>query len=603
MTSDDLVRTAMTRGDHLDDVKRAQLWSQLEARLPSSPPGRAWSPFRVRFAVRTGFAVAALAAAVALVLFAHVHVGAPPSTDAFIAPPDTTLALRLGEHTRAILVGPAHVASVETSPTSTVVHFRSGTLLAEFEGGGGRSLRILAPGATIDIVGTLFAVESSTEKSCVSVEHGTVRFTSAGRVVMVTGGQSACTDTVFVRAISPSVHDALVHHENTRIADAPSLPSSSPASSPPLVFAPFPTLLPSLSSSATPSSSATLSSSTTPPRTAAVPTTVTGSVSVTSEPLQPATPPIPVARRPSASTSSTTIASSNVAKKTLSSSPTVSASLAGNETVSDAAPLPDTGQASPDTGRDIATIQSPASVSSLAVTTSPSTKASATTATSYAGASNTNDAAWSIVRSPSADSSSRTDSPPSRAGSPPSPTRSATMTVSSSLSSEPTAGTRDPTTPDALYADAEQALARSDLNGAERALAQLIALRPTSSLLDEALYEHARIAFLHRAWLTAQRDLGQLAGIPNSALAEQGAFLGCRVALEAHDDSAADCLTTFRTEYQSSPHDRDALAGLAELAYQRGGCLHARVYIDELLARYAGSQVARTWRQRCETVR
>src|ERR1700733_10576882 len=210
MTADDLLRTAFTIDDELDDIRRAQSWSRIESRLET----RAREPAKSRWplALAIGLGTAAAAAAVAFAVFSH-HV--PTS---FIAPADTRLSLHIDDATRAVLVGPAELEPVARSATMTVVRVRRGTLLGEFEGGHGRTLQILAPGAVIEIVGTLFSVEARADATCVSVSHGTVKLTTAARVQLVTTGQRACSVQTATSPIAPSMRDELAHHEATAIA-------------------------------------------------------------------------------------------------------------------------------------------------------------------------------------------------------------------------------------------------------------------------------------------------------------------------------------------------------------------------------------------------
>ena len=88
---------------------------------------------------------------------------------------------------------------------------------------------------------------------------------------------------------------------------------------------------------------------------------------------------------------------------------------------------------------------------------------------------------------------------------------------------------------------------------------------PTSPLIDQALYERARIAFSRRAWGEARHHLDALAALGASSLTEPGRYLACRVAVEAHDSDARRCLIDYRASYPSSPHDADAREMLARL--------------------------------------
>jgi outer membrane protein assembly factor BamD (BamD/ComL family) len=152
-----------------------------------------------------------------------------------------------------------------------------------------------------------------------------------------------------------------------------------------------------------------------------------------------------------------------------------------------------------------------------------------------------------------------------------------------------------------LYREAEAALGKHDLAAADRSLAQLVAEFSGSALLDQALYERARIAYLRHAWRDAQRQLDKLSMITTSALAEPGAYLACRIAIAASDGDAERCLIAYRAAYPASPHDRDVLDWLAELAFRSGGCAQAGSRIAELARSYPDTTAA--WRARCPEAR
>ncbi|HEX4454731.1 MAG TPA: FecR domain-containing protein [Kofleriaceae bacterium] len=395
MTADDLLRTALTTDDELDDIRRAQTWARIETRLAGQGRERARSRWPLALAI--GIGAVAVAAVIA------VLPGQTPTS--FIAPADTRLSLHLDGATRAVLVGPAELEPVAHSATTTVVRIRRGTLLGEFEGGHGRMLQILAPGATIEIVGTLFAVEARADATCVSVSHGTVKLTTAARVQLVTTGQRACSDQIGRSPIAPAMRDELAHHESAAIATA--APATPPAMPRPII----------------------------------TPIVI---------------PPAPV------------------------------------------------------------------------VAPSPPAK-------------------------------------PLDAG--------------------------------GLYAEAERALAARDPAAADRALAKLVVEFPATKLLDQAYYDRARIAFDRGVWAEARGDLDQLARLADSPLVEPGAYLRCRVAVAAADGSAAECFAGYRARFPRSPHDRDALAAIVELAFSAGGCAAAKPHIDELAARYPTS--AASWSATC----
>jgi outer membrane protein assembly factor BamD (BamD/ComL family) len=155
-------------------------------------------------------------------------------------------------------------------------------------------------------------------------------------------------------------------------------------------------------------------------------------------------------------------------------------------------------------------------------------------------------------------------------------------------------------TAESLYRSAEAALGKHDLAAADRALARLVADFATSPLVDEAIYERARIAYQRHAWSDARRLLEQLAQDRSSPLADPGAYLACRIAYETHDEGAARCLTDYRAAYPSSPHDVDVLGLLVDLAYRDGGCARATPVIDELAHAHPRASLVKAWRSRCE---
>jgi hypothetical protein len=168
--------------------------------------------------------------------------------------------------------------------------------------------------------------------------------------------------------------------------------------------------------------------------------------------------------------------------------------------------------------------------------------------------------------------------------------------VSRAADPEPPAQPRPPSAGE-LYRVAERALATGDRAGADRALAQLIALG--GSLVDQAHYERARIAYHGRAWSAARGHLARLAAIAGTPLAEPGRYLDCRIAVESKAADAERCFTAYRAAYPRSPHDLDVLAVLVQLAHARGGCAVVRTLRDELIARYPRTDHAAAWRSRC----
>lgn len=156
-----------------------------------------------------------------------------------------------------------------------------------------------------------------------------------------------------------------------------------------------------------------------------------------------------------------------------------------------------------------------------------------------------------------------------------------------------------PPTADDLYAAAERALGAGNLAEADRVLGRLVVEFPRSSLVDQALYERARIAYQQRKWATARRHLDQLAAVPRTTLAEPGQYLACRIAVQAKDGEAIGCLNDYRTAFPRSPHDLEALALIVQLTHASGGCAGAAIRIDELVRTHPKSRLAVAWRTRC----
>jgi hypothetical protein len=140
---------------------------------------------------------------------------------------------------------------------------------------------------------------------------------------------------------------------------------------------------------------------------------------------------------------------------------------------------------------------------------------------------------------------------------------------------------------------------RPDLAAADRALGRLVIEFPGSTLIDQALYERARIAYQQRAWPAARRHLEQLAAIRATPLAEPGQYLRCRIAVETREASAAACFVAYRKQFPRAPHDVDALGFLAQHAHASGGCAAAVGYVDELARTYPRMAITATWRTRC----
>ena len=130
----------------------------------------------------------------------------------------------LGDAIAITLTGPARAWSERAAGGGqTVVHLDRGRLLASLEGGTGRRLQVVSPGAITDVVGTLFSVEVVGGASRVAVAHGRVRVgivpgpsgdpPRASREIAA--GQSWLTTQPEPDEIEPRLAEALFEHERT----------------------------------------------------------------------------------------------------------------------------------------------------------------------------------------------------------------------------------------------------------------------------------------------------------------------------------------------------------------------------------------------------
>jgi len=101
---------------------------------------------------------------------------------------------RLGPSADLTLLGPLELTVRERQDLRVELALTRGALVGDFDGAGGRRLRICTGDATVEIVGTRFLVEANLGSTRVSVAHGRVRVESRGRVRMVDGGMSWSTE-------------------------------------------------------------------------------------------------------------------------------------------------------------------------------------------------------------------------------------------------------------------------------------------------------------------------------------------------------------------------------------------------------------------------
>lgn len=554
MKHNDLVRTAMTLDDELDDIKRARIWSRLEDRLaePEAPPAR-W-PILV--------GVAAVAALAVLALFGLLGTTPDQTARVLTIPVETTVSSNLGPHTRASLVGPAELELVGAPGPATTVRLRRGTLLADFAGGPGRSLRIEAPGAVIEIVGTLFAVEALDGGSCTSVSHGRVRVTSSTRTVDVGADERYCTSgTSEPQPIEETVKRALERHgavitaqvepviEAPAIATEPVVAMRTPDE--PRVAAPPPTA-PTATRAALPPSPVTA------PTATRAATTPSPSSAATATRSAPAPSPAPAAATPHAIRST---------------APTPSQSSSPAPTATRGAPVPSPAPAVTATAGAPGPSPAPATATPHAILSTAPTRSQSSSPASTA---------TSAIRSPA-----------------PAPSPEPVVVTAPTLAIVPTPLPPLPVTATDLYRAAETALGSGDLAQASRALDRLVTEFPSSPLVDQAHYEAARIAYKQRSWATARRHLARLAAVPRTPLAEPGHYLSCRIAVETRERGAASCLVEYRKAFPRSPHDLDALALVVQLGHASGGCAAVTNEIAELARRHPNSKHAAAWRARC----
>ena len=134
----------------------------------------------------------------------------------------------MGDAIAITLTGPARAWSERAADNAaenrrTVVHLEQGRLLASLEGGAGRRLEIVSPGAVTDVVGTLFSVEVVGDASRVAVAHGRVQVSAAPGSSgappraprEIAAGQSWLTTLPEPDGLGPALADALADHERT----------------------------------------------------------------------------------------------------------------------------------------------------------------------------------------------------------------------------------------------------------------------------------------------------------------------------------------------------------------------------------------------------
>jgi hypothetical protein len=218
-----LIRENASKADDaLDDLTRARVFGRVQARLgtrtdrdrrPEGPtrtirPRIAWSlAFAavtiLAFALGTRLRKAEPGLAVAPVTLEPYALDVPAEPRAPISgkdldhlelPAHASMRARLGQTADLTLLGPLELTVHDRDKQRVKLELGRGIVVADFDGSGGRSLRISTPDATVDIVGTRFLVAASAKRTRVAVDHGLVRVESRGRLRMVGSGLSWSTD-------------------------------------------------------------------------------------------------------------------------------------------------------------------------------------------------------------------------------------------------------------------------------------------------------------------------------------------------------------------------------------------------------------------------
>jgi hypothetical protein len=519
--------------------------------------------------------------------------------DALTVPAEASVSSQLGPHTRASVVGPARLALRRTGD-ATVVALERGTLLADFAGGSNRTLQIDAPGATIEIVGTLFSVEVASS-TCTSVAHGRVKVTSTAtaNVMFVGAGERYCVDAA-IEPIAPTVREALERHEATITAQA-SPPGSQDATIDPRAA----------TSHVSPDVTAPAAQAA-----GAMPVRVTSDASV-AKPIPSGAAPVPVAKPHASVAKSTPSGAAPVPVAKPDASVAKPDASVAKSTTSVAAP--DASVAKPGVSKLSASVAKPMPVrvakpdASIAKSTPVAAKPDASVAKSTPSVSEPGASVAKPAPSVSEPEASVAKTAPSTAKPDALVAKpdawvakpDAWVAKHASVAKPDASGAKPvspvaksaPATPPALYRTADTALAARDLAAADRALATLVTTHPDSPLVEQALFDRARIAHQRKQWPAARQHLARLTG---GLLAEPSHWLRCRIEIDAGANAAArTCLADYRRTFARSPHDLDALALLARLAHASGGCTAAAAAVRALATTYPRTTLAASWRARC----
>lgn len=100
----------------------------------------------------------------------------------------------------------------------------------------------------------------------------------------------------------------------------------------------------------------------------------------------------------------------------------------------------------------------------------------------------------------------------------------------------------------AIYRDAERSLQLGDTALADELLARLVVNHAGSELVDDALFERARLAYARGAWGAARASLEQLLEMKSTPLREPARAMLCRIAERTGDRDARRCFDALHHE-------------------------------------------------------
>lgn len=132
---------------------------------------------------------------------------------------------------------------------------------------------------------------------------------------------------------------------------------------------------------------------------------------------------------------------------------------------------------------------------------------------------------------------------------PPQPPRLPAPEVDAGAVTEPEPEPEVVSPPDvALYEEAERALRLGDTALADELLARLVVNHGSSELVDDAIFERARLAYARGAWAAARASLDQLLAMPSTPLREPARAMLCRIAERTGDRDAKRCFDALQRE-------------------------------------------------------